>query len=120
MRKWRMDENRQKFDEFCKQKGLEPTDRDYFFWLSALQSTHDQQPVAFAYYGSDGSLLHMLDFLEPGRKPKPTPLYAKPLASGVTKPDVPVETLKYVWQNYYQQDQDILGILLWLQRYIKS
>ena len=115
-----MDENRQKFDEFCKQKGLEPTDRDYFFWLSALQSTHDQQPVAFAYFGSDGSLLHMLDFLEPGRKPKPTPLYAKPLASGVTKPDISIDTLRHVWEKYYAPDGDLIGFALWIQKASKA
>jgi hypothetical protein len=114
-----MDENREKFDAFCKEKGLEPTDRDYFFWLSALQTTHDQSPVAYAYFGSDGSLLHMMDFIEPGRRPKPVPLFAKPLASGVVKPDIPIETLKHVWAEYYAKDADMIGMLLWVQKVSK-
>jgi hypothetical protein len=112
-----MDENREKFDRFCAEKGLEGTDRDYFFWLSALQTTHEQSPVAFAYFGSDGSLLQMLDFIEKGRKPQATPLYAKPMASGVVKPDIPVETLQHVLSNYYSDD--LMGMLLWVQRVSK-
>ena len=113
-----MDENRQKFDAFCAEKGLEGTDRDYFFWLSALQTTHNQSPVAFGYFGATGEVLQLLDFIEPGRRPKPTPLFAKPLASGVTKPDIPAETLKQVWLNYYAPD-DLMGMLLWVQRVSK-
>jgi hypothetical protein len=113
-----MDENRDKFEAFCKEKGLEPTDRDYFFWLSALQTTHDQQPIAYAYFGSDGSLLQMLDFIEKGRRPKATPLFAKPLAPGVVKPDIPIETLRHVLNTYYSDD--LMGMLLWVQRVAKS
>lgn len=112
-----MDENRQKFDQFCKEKGLEGTDRDYYFWLSALQTTHNQSPVAFGYFGGNGEVLALLDFIEPGRKPKPTPLYAKPVAAGVTRPDIPVETLKYVLNTYYADD--LMGMLLWVQRVSK-
>lgn len=115
-----MDENREKFDAFCRDKGIEPTDRDYFFWLSALQSTHDQSPVAFGYFGSDGALLQMLDFIEKGRKPQAVPLFAKPVACGVYKPDIPIETLRHVWTQYYSPDSDLIGFALWIQRYIKS
>ena len=114
-----MDENREKFDKFCAEKGLEPTDRDYFFWLSALQTTHDQSPVAYGYFGLNGEALQILDFIQPDRKPKPTPLYAKPLASGVTKPDLSVETLRHVWTQYYMQDSDLMGFALWIQKVSK-
>lgn len=113
-----MDEARKKFDDFCTEKGLEPTDRDYYFWLSALQTTHDQQPLCYAYFGSDGSLLKMLDFIEPGRRPQATPLYAKPIAEGVVKPDIPIETLRHVLNTYYADD--LLGFALWIQRAAKS
>lgn len=115
-----MDENRQKFDDFCKEKGIEGTDRDYFMWLSALQTTHDQSPVAYAYFGSDGSLLQMLDFISPDRKPKPVPLYSRPIAAGVYRPDIPIDTLRHVWTQYYAPDADLIGFALWIQRYIKS
>ena len=115
-----MDENRQKFEAFCAEKGLEPTDRDYFFWLSALQTTHEQQPAAYAYFGSDGSLLQMLDFIQPDRRPKPVPLFTKPLAPGVVKPDIPIETLRHVWTQYYAPDADLIGFALWIQKAAKS
>lgn len=111
---------RKQFDDFCTEKGLEPTDRDYFFWLSALQTTHDQQPVAFGYFGATGEVLQLLDFIEPGRRPKPTPLFAKPVAPGVVKPDISPETLKQVWTQFYQPDGDLLGFALWIQKAAKS
>ena len=115
-----MDEARKKFDDFCREKGLEPTDRDYYFWLSALQTTHDQSPVAYAYFGSDGALLQMMDFIEKDRRPKPIPLFAKPMANGVVKPDIPLETLSYVWNQFYKNDLDLIGFALWIQRVAKS
>ena len=114
-----MDEARKKFDEFCAGKGIEPTDRDYFFWLSALQSTRDQEPAAYGYFGSTGELLQMLDFIQPDRRPKPVPLYALPICN-VPKADVKQETLEYVWKVYYAPTGDLMGMLRWLERYIKS
>jgi hypothetical protein len=116
MRKWRMDENRQKFDEFCKQKGLEPTDRDYFFWLSALQSTHDQQPVAWAVLDHAGVPLSVMDALLPHQKPTPVPLYANPVAK-VDKPALDKASVEMVMRNY--QD-DPVGLALFFHRYYTS
>lgn len=112
-----MDE-REKFDDFCKSKGLEPTDRDFFFWLSALQTTREQEPIAYGYFGSDGEILQMLDFIEPNRRPKPVPLYSSPMAN-VPRADIPVETLLHVWKNYYLKDADLIGFALFIQNYMR-
>jgi hypothetical protein len=112
------DQTRAKFDAFCKEKDLEPTDRDYFFWLSALQTTREQEPVAYGYFGSSGEVLQMLDFIQPDRKPKPVPLYASPMAN-VPRPDIPIETLRHVWQQYYSKDGDLIGFAIFIQNYMR-
>lgn len=111
--------DRKAFDAWCADQNIEPTEDRWGVWYAALQSTRNQPVAAYCYFGPGQEILQMVDFIEPNRKPLPTPLYAAPMAC-VPKPDVSVETLKHVWTQYYASDGDLMGMLLWLQRYIKS
>lgn len=113
-----MDETRKRFEEFCAEKGLEPSDRDYFFWVSALQTTREQIPVAYGYFGAGGEVLQLLDFIQPDRRPKPVPLYESPVAN-VPRPDIPAATLKSVWQTYFAEDGDLIGFANFIQNYMR-
>ena len=107
------------FDAFCEKHGIsDPTDRDRVFFVAGLQATLNQRPRCYGYFGQDGSVLQITDFIEPGRISRPTPLYDHPVAA-VPKPDVHVSLLEHVWRSCYAPD-DHIGFARWVEKYSKS
>ncbi len=98
------------FISFCRQHGLEPTDERHFFWLGGRH--HEEPPIAYGCFGSNGQLIALLDAIPPGMRPKPIPLYRRP--PGEQRPILPASVVEYVWANY---NPDIVGFSNWLQRY---
>lgn len=107
------------FEAFCTQHGItDPSDRDRVFFVAGIHSTLNQSPRCYGYFGQDGSVLQLTDFIEPGRISKPVPLYASPVAA-VPKPDMHMSVLEHVWKTCYAPD-DLFGFARWVERYSKG
>lgn len=92
-----MDDIRAAFDQFCREHGIEATERDYVMFVAGIHSTLNQVPVAYAHLDAAGVPLEVVDSITPGVLP--SPLYARPIANVKTPP--PSKTvIDYAWRNY--------------------
>lgn len=101
------------FLKFCDEHNIQPNDERYVFWLAGRN--HEEPPVAWGLFDADGSLLGLIDALPPGIRPRPVPLYRKPI--GPAKPPLTPALIHYVWRNYAP---DIEGFTRWLEQHLRG
>ena len=104
------------FYRFCEEIGCEPTDERRVFWVAALQTTRQQQPVVYAAIGKSGEVLGLFDAVPAEFIKEIVPLYQCPV-SDITKPPIQEQLIHLAWRNY---EGDYVGFARWIEKMTKK
>lgn len=108
------------FKNYCDLNKIEPSENSWNLWKAAIESQYQQTPTCYGFFDKDGALLQLVDTYIPNLRSNPTPLYSKPQTAFVSKPNLKKEEIEYIWKKYYAEDNDIIGMVKWVERYSKD